>query len=71
MPVYEEMLFEKKMMKKDLKMKELEQVVGCDAESYFKALGSGISTGWRILLNELTKKRPGEQRRLRDALDGR
>ena len=41
------------MMKKELKMEELEQVIGGDAGSYFKAIGSGISTGWHIFVNEL------------------
>ena len=34
-------------------MEELEQVVGGDAGSYLKAVGSGFSIGWRIFLNEL------------------
>ena len=45
-------------------MEELEQVVGGDAGSYLKAVGSGFSIGWRILLKELfIEKNPDKKDR--------
>ena len=39
------------MMKKELKVEELEQVVGGDAGSYLKAIGSALSIGWMLYRN--------------------
>ena len=49
-------------MKRELTMEELEQVAGGDLGSYFKAIGAGISTGWRVFfLSELRKERLREE----------
>ena len=43
-----EILFFVWYLKKELTMEELEQVVGGDAGSYLKAIGSALSIGWML-----------------------